>query len=90
MKFGGTSVGNASCISALFLAQVTVVAMFEGASGCSVSVVVAGKDKTAALVALHREFQLCEVSWPALSADSSAVAAAAPFYQSERAPADGD
>ena len=38
--------------------------MFEGASGCSVSVVVAGKDKTAALVTLHREFQLGEIIWP--------------------------
>jgi hypothetical protein len=77
-------------LGALSLAQVNVVAMFEGASGCSVSVVVAGTDKTAALVALHREFQLGEVSWPALSGDGPAVATAAPYYQSEPAPAEGD
>jgi aspartokinase/homoserine dehydrogenase 1 len=80
----------ARMLGALSLAHVNVVALFEGASGCSVSVVVAGKDKTAALVALHHEFRLSEVSWPAVSADSSAVAAAATYYQSERAPADGD
>ena len=80
----------ARMLGALSLAQVNVVAMFEGASGCSVSVVVAGKDKTAALVALHHEFQLGKVSWPALSAASPAVATAALYYQSEPAPADGD
>jgi aspartate kinase len=80
----------ARMLGALSLAQVNVVAMFEGASGCSVSVVVGGKDKTAALVTLHREFQLGELSWPALSAASPAVATAAPYYQSEPAPAEGD
>jgi aspartate kinase len=80
----------ARMLGALSLAQVNIVAMFEGASGCSVSVVVAGKDKTAALTALHREFQLGEVSWPALSAASPAVATASPYYQSELTPADGD
>ncbi|MGB7603122.1 MAG: aspartate kinase [Candidatus Sulfotelmatobacter sp.] len=80
----------ARMLGALALAQVNVVAMFEGASGCSVSVVVGGKDKTAALVTLHREFQLGELSWPALSAASPAVATAAPYYQSEPAPAEGD
>jgi len=76
-------------LGALSLAQVNVVAMFEGASGCSLSVVVAGKDKTAALVTLHREFQLGQVSWPALPAASPAVAAAAPYYQPEPAPLTG-
>jgi bifunctional aspartokinase / homoserine dehydrogenase 1 len=77
-------------LCALSLAHVNVVAMFEGASGCSISVVVAGKNQTAALAALHHEFQLGEVSWPALSAASPAVATAAPYYQPEPAPADGD
>jgi hypothetical protein len=39
---------------------------------------------------LHHEFQLGEVSWTALSAASPAVATAAPYYQSEPTPADGD
>ncbi|MGC2058576.1 MAG: hypothetical protein WA653_09980, partial [Candidatus Sulfotelmatobacter sp.] len=77
-------------LGALSLAQVNVVAMFEGAHGCSLSVVIAGTDRTAALAALHREFQLGEVSWSALSAASPAVATAAPYYQPETAPADGD
>ena len=80
----------ARMLGALSLAQVNVGAMFEGASGCSVSVVVAGKDKTAALVTLHREFQLGEIIWPVLSAASSAVATAAPYYQPEPDPAEGD
>jgi aspartate kinase len=80
----------ARMLGALSLARVNVVALFEGASGCSVSVVVAGKDKTAALLALHHEFQLGEVSWPALPAGSPAVATAAPYYQPEPAPAEGD
>ncbi|MGC2552070.1 MAG: aspartate kinase [Candidatus Sulfotelmatobacter sp.] len=80
----------ARILGALSLAQVNVIAMFEGASACSVSVVVAGTDKTAALLALHHEFQLGELSWPAVSAASSAVATAAPYYQSELAPAKGD
>ena len=89
MDIRGTGAA-ARMLGALSLAQVNVVAMFEGASGCSLSVVVAGKDKTAALVTLHRDFQLGETSWPALSADSPAVASAAPYYQPEPAPADGD
>jgi aspartate kinase len=89
MDIRGTGAA-ARMLGALSLAQVNVVAMFEGASGCSLSVVVAGKDKTAALVTLHREFQLGQVSWPALPAASPAVAAAAPYYQPEPAPADGD
>ncbi|MGC2057385.1 MAG: aspartate kinase [Candidatus Sulfotelmatobacter sp.] len=80
----------ARMLGALSLAQVNVVAMFEGAHGCSLSVVIARTDKTTALAALHREFQLGETLWPALSAASPAVATAAPYYQSEPAPADGD
>ncbi|MGA9508057.1 MAG: aspartate kinase [Candidatus Sulfotelmatobacter sp.] len=80
----------ARMLGALSLAQVNVVAMFEGASRCSVSVVVASKDKTAALVALHHEFQLGEIVWPVISAAGPAVATAAPYYQSEPTPAEGD
>ncbi|MGB8579700.1 MAG: aspartate kinase [Candidatus Sulfotelmatobacter sp.] len=80
----------ARMLGALSLAQVNVVAMFEGAHGCSLSVVIAGTDKTTALAALHREFQLGETLWPVLSAASPAVATAAPYYQSEPAPAEGD
>jgi bifunctional aspartokinase / homoserine dehydrogenase 1 len=74
-------------LDALTLAQVNVVAVSEGSSDCSLSVVVAGKDKIATLVALHREFQLDAPVW--LSASSPAVEPAV-YYQSEQSPANGD
>lgn len=74
-------------LSALTLAQVNVVAVSEASSDCSISVVIAGRDKTAALVALHREFQLDTPVW--LSGSSPAVEPAA-YYQPEQSPANGD
>jgi aspartokinase/homoserine dehydrogenase 1 len=74
-------------LGALTLAQVNVVAVSESSTDCSISVIVAGKDKTAALVALHREFQLDAPVW--LSASSPKVEPSA-YYQSEQSPANGD
>jgi bifunctional aspartokinase / homoserine dehydrogenase 1 len=74
-------------VGALTLAQVEVVSVSEASSDCSISVVIAGKDKMAALVALHREFQLDAPVW--LSASSPTVEPSA-YYQSEQSPANGD
>jgi aspartokinase/homoserine dehydrogenase 1 len=78
---------TARMLGALTLAQVNVVAVSEGSSDCSISVLIAGRDKTAALVALHREFQLDVPVW--LSASSPTVEPAE-YYQSEQSPANAD
>ncbi|MGC2367601.1 MAG: hypothetical protein WA474_00960, partial [Candidatus Sulfotelmatobacter sp.] len=73
-------------LGALTLAQVDVVAVSEASSDCSLSVVIAGKDKTSALAALHREFQLDAPFW--ISASDPTVEPA--YCQSEQSPANGD
>jgi aspartokinase/homoserine dehydrogenase 1 len=82
--------GSASAtrmLGALTLAQVDVVAVSEASSDCSISVVIAGKDKTSALVALHREFQLDAALW--LSA-SNPTAGRAAYCLSEQSLANAD
>jgi hypothetical protein len=74
-------------LGALTLAKVNVVAVSEACSDCSISVVIAGKDKTSALVALHREFQLDAPFW--ISTSNPTVEPAA-YCQSEQSPANGD
>jgi aspartokinase/homoserine dehydrogenase 1 len=74
-------------LGALTLAKVNVVAVSETSSDCSLSVVIAGKDKTSALVALHREFQLDAPIW--ISSSNPTVEPAA-YCQSEQSPANGD
>lgn len=49
MKFGGTSVGDASCIA---------IAIAQGSSESNISFVVASQHMSKALAAVHREFSL--------------------------------
>ncbi|HXY02769.1 MAG TPA: aspartate kinase [Terriglobales bacterium] len=75
--------------AALGRENLDVIAIAHGASACKLSFVVAKKDMQAALIAVHREFQLGVPDsrlLPARSADQLRVA----VYESGRARADAD
>jgi bifunctional aspartokinase / homoserine dehydrogenase 1 len=76
--------------TALAREQVNIVAIAQGSSDCNISFVIAEKDMTAALVSLHREFQLAAAAAPALPPSSSRVSPASWYYDSERPVANGD
>jgi aspartokinase/homoserine dehydrogenase 1 len=75
-------------LGALAVLQVNIVSISEGSSDCSISVVIAEKDTTAALAALHREFQLDTGCW--LPAGRPTVGAVTSYYQSDQTLANGD
>jgi aspartokinase/homoserine dehydrogenase 1 len=68
--------------------QVNIACISEGSSDCSISIVIAEKDTTAALAALHREFQLDTGSW--LPAGRPTIGAVSSYYQSDQTLANGD
>jgi bifunctional aspartokinase / homoserine dehydrogenase 1 len=67
-----------------------IVAIAQGSSDCNISFVVAEKDMTAALVALHREFELGALPARKLPSGSPRVTPANWYYESERPTANGD
>ena len=77
--------------SALGRGHVNVIVIAQGSSDCNISFVVAKKDMTAALVALHREFQLGTIlSWGLPAAGHPDVAPLTWHYDPARPNAKSD
>jgi aspartate kinase len=70
--------------------HVDIIAIAQGSSDCNISFVIAEKDMTAALVALHREFQLGVLPARKLPPGSPHVTPASWYYEPERPIANGD
>jgi bifunctional aspartokinase / homoserine dehydrogenase 1 len=75
---------------ALGRVNVSIVAIAQGSSDCNISFVIAENDMTAALVALHHEFQLGVLLARKLPAGSPRVTPSNWYYEPERPIANGD
>lgn len=76
--------------AALAQEQLGVVAIAQGSSDCNISFVIADKDMSPALVALHREFQLGVPPTRKLPTGEPRIASSNWYYEPEQPIANGD